>query len=276
MWLYTGAEHYTSDQRFINGYYKNNRDKLEKGFDINRWVWNRKKKYLNKNIKIISTSNWQHQNAKKSLLLKDRDVFKIPLPIDTSVWKPINKNDAKSVLGWKNDKIYFLFGFSDYARRNIKGLDIALNLFDKFNEANNGNCILNIFGEIDKKYISKNNINILGNINDQTKLRTIYSGSNLLLNPSRLESFGQIALEALACGLPILINQNTGTNDLILSDEMGYSLENEMSSNFNSLLEWFNQNCINNNQDFIHNKIKENFSYSKIANEYKELVNKIF
>ena len=57
---------------------------------------------------------------------------------------------------------------------------------------------------------------------------------------------------------------------------MGYSLENEMSSNFNSLLEWFNQNCINNNQDFIHNKIKENFSYSKIANEYKELVNKIF
>ena len=83
-------------------------------------------------------------------------------------------------------------------------------------------------------------------------------------------------MEALACGLPILINQNTGTNDLILSDEMGYSLENEMSSNFNSLLEWFNQNCINNNQDFIHNKIKENFSYSKIANEYKELVNKIF
>ena len=276
MWLYTGAEHYTSDQRFINGYYKNNRDKLEKGFDINRWVWNRKKKYLNKNIKIISTSNWQHQNAKKSLLLKGRDVFKIPLPIDTSVWKPINKNDAKSVLGWKNDKIYFLFGFSDYARRNIKGLDIALNLFDKFNEANNGNCILNIFGEIDKKYISKKNINILGNINDQTKLRTIYSGSNLLLNPSRLESFGQIALEALACGLPILINQNTGTNDLILSDEMGYSLENEISSNFNSLLEWFNQNCINNNQDFIHNKIKENFSYSKIANEYKKLVNEIF
>ena len=44
MWLYSGAEHYTSEQRFIDGYNKKNRNKDESGFDINRWVWNRKKK----------------------------------------------------------------------------------------------------------------------------------------------------------------------------------------------------------------------------------------
>ena len=275
MWLYTGAEHYTTDKRYIYGYNKDNRDAYENGFDINRWVWNRKKKYINKNIKIISTSSWQNNNVRKSFLLKNLDVFKIPLPINTAIWKPINKNLAKNKLGWEKDKIYFLFGFSDYYKKNIKGLDIALYLFNKFNEVNGGNCILNIFGNIDKKYINKKNINILGSVNNQTKLRTIYSGSNLLLNPSRLESFGQIALEALACGLPILINKDTGTNDLILNDKMGYALENEMNSDFNSFLKWFNENCLFDNQNLLHNKIKENFSYDHIGKMYKKLINEI-
>jgi glycosyltransferase involved in cell wall biosynthesis len=275
MWLYTGAEHYATDERFIHGYNKDNRNIEESGLDINRWVWNRKKKYLSKNIKIISPSSWQYQNAKKSFLLKDLDIHKIPLPIDTGIWKPINKINSRNALGWSNHKIYFLFCIIDYSRRNIKGLDIALDLFDKFNKVNNGNCVLNIFGKIDKKYLNKKNVNILGNINTQNELRKVYSASNLLLNPSRLESFGQVALEALACGLPILINKNTGTNDLILCDEMGYTLENEINSNFSPLLKWFHKHCLNNNQDFIHNKIKENFSYPQMANQYKELIDKI-
>ena len=275
MWLYSGAEHYTTDKRFIDGYNKNNRNMSESGFDINEWTWKRKKKYLKKDMKIISTSNWQDVNAKKSFLLKNNDTYKIPLPIDVDVWKPTNKDDSRKELGWSNHKIHFLFGFSDYSRRNIKGLDIALSLFDKFNKANNGNCILNIFGSVNKKYIKKENINILGSIQNISELQKIYSASNLLLNPSRLESFGQVALEALACGLPVLINKNTGTNDLILCNEMGYALENEVDSNFNSLLKWFNENCLSNNQYLLHNKIKENFSYAVVANKYRDLINKI-
>ena len=275
MWLYSGAEHYTTERRFIDGYNKKNRNKDESGFDINRWVWNRKKKYITKKIKIISTSDWQYQNSKKSFLLKNNDNYKIPLPIDLNIWKPTVKKDARNDLKWSNNKIYFLFGFSDYSRRDIKGLDIALDLFDKFNKINNGNCILNIFGDIEKKYLNKENVNVLGSIKKPSELKRIYSASDLLINPSRLESFGQIALEALACGLPILINKNTGTNDLILCDEMGYVLENESDSNFGTLLEWFNKNCLANNQKLLHKKIKENFSYDVIATKYKSLIDEI-
>ena len=275
MWLYSGAEHYTTDLRFIDGYNKENRNKDESGLDINKWVWNRKKKYITRKIKIISTSDWQYQNSKKSFLLKNNDNYKIPLPIDLSIWKPTVKKDARNDLKWSNNKIYFLFGFSDYSRRDIKGLDIALDLFDKFNKINNGNCILNIFGDIEKKYLNKENVNVLGSIKKPSELKRIYSASDLLINPSRLESFGQIALEALACGLPILINKNTGTNDLILCDEMGYVLENESDSNFGTLLEWFNKNCLANNQKLLHRKIKENFSYDVIATKYKSLIDEI-
>lgn len=275
MWLYSGAEHYTTDQRFIDGYNKKNKNKDESGLDINKWVWNRKKKYITKKIKIISPSDWQYQNSKKSFLLKNNDNYKIPLPIDLSMWKPSDKKDARNDLKWSNNKLYFLFGFSDYSRRHIKGLDIALDLFKKFNKTNNGNCILNIFGDIEKKYLNEENVNVLGIIKKPSELRRIYSASDLLINPSRLESFGQIALEALACGLPILINKNTGTNDLILCDEMGYVLENESESNFDALLEWFNKNCLTNNQELLHGKIKENFCDDVIAAKYKSLLDKI-
>ncbi len=276
MWLYCGAEHYTSDKRFVDGYKKTNRDMSETGLDINQWVWRRKKKYLDKNIKIISTTSWQKENSQKSFLLKENPTFKIPYPIDTNFWKPLNSADARSELGWDNDKIYFLFGFSDYFRREIKGLDIALNIFEKFKKKYSQKCILNIFGDMNKDILKNKNINILGNIDNPNMLKLLYSASNLLLNPSRLESFGQIALESLACGTPILINKNTGTNDLIMSKEMGFVLNNEKELDLESLITWFNQNCLTNNKKLIHKKIKENFSMEKVGQEYLKLIKDIF
>ena len=113
MWPYCGAEHYTTSERFIEGYNPTNRPDYEKGFDLNKWVFERKKKYLDKNIKIIATSNWQLDNSKKSFLLKQNKILKIPLPINTNFWKPFNKLEARKILGWEKDKTYFLFGFSD-------------------------------------------------------------------------------------------------------------------------------------------------------------------
>ena len=77
--------------------------------------------------------------------------------------------------------------------------------------------LADIFGEPEKKKFNDQNINILGPINNAEKLRLIYSASDLLLNPSRLESFGQIALESLSCGLPVMCRDGTGTTDLISS-----------------------------------------------------------
>ena len=43
MWPFCGAEHYTSDERYKTGYYKNNRPNYEKGLDINKFIWEKKK-----------------------------------------------------------------------------------------------------------------------------------------------------------------------------------------------------------------------------------------
>ena len=70
MWPFCGAEHYTNSSRYIEGYKKNNRPKDEKGLDINRIIWRKKIKYFNNVSKIICTSNWMYNTAKKSYLFK--------------------------------------------------------------------------------------------------------------------------------------------------------------------------------------------------------------
>jgi hypothetical protein len=43
MWGFCGAEHYSNDDRWRDGYRHNNRPPHESGFDLNRWTWNRKR-----------------------------------------------------------------------------------------------------------------------------------------------------------------------------------------------------------------------------------------
>tara|TARA_Y100001960_G_scaffold313958_1_gene377545 strand:+ start:343 stop:900 length:558 start_codon:yes stop_codon:yes gene_type:complete len=49
MWPMCGGEHYTETRRYRDGYLKSNKD--VKGFDLNRWLWNKKKKKLGKKNK---------------------------------------------------------------------------------------------------------------------------------------------------------------------------------------------------------------------------------
>ena len=44
MWPLCGAEHYSTNNRYIEGYSKINRPKSESGIDINRLIWKKKKK----------------------------------------------------------------------------------------------------------------------------------------------------------------------------------------------------------------------------------------
>ena len=69
MWPFSGAEHYSDDERYKVGYLQNNRNKDESGIDINKWVWNRKKNF-NFSFKLVARVNGFNIPPKKVLYLK--------------------------------------------------------------------------------------------------------------------------------------------------------------------------------------------------------------
>lgn len=49
----------------------------------------------------------------------------------------------------------------------------------------------------------------------QVELRSYYSSADLVVMPSHYESFGMVALEAIACGVPVIISNVSGVSDLV-------------------------------------------------------------
>ena len=109
MWPICGAEHHSSDNRHIEGYNNNNRPENESGFDLNKIIWNNKKKNFNFDFIITTPSQWFLEIVKKSFLFKDKEIHHIPLNIDCSIWRQRDKNLAKEMFDINTKKkIYYL------------------------------------------------------------------------------------------------------------------------------------------------------------------------
>lgn len=58
------------------------------------------------------------------------------------------------------------------------------------------------------------------------QLPAIYSSADLLLLPSRFDTFGCVVLEAMRCALPVIAYNTKGPKDLIIDGENGYLVVN--------------------------------------------------
>lgn len=219
MWPICGAEHHSHDQRYIEGYNKLNRPTNEQGIDLNRFVWNYKKKNFDFNYTVTTPSKWFYEVVEKSNLHKKKELIHLPLNIDTTQWKPRNIEYSKDFFNLNNEKKILLFG-SATSTNERKGFNFLIKLFKekKFN-----NCKLLIFGEKPKNLDQLNiDYTYVGRIKDIYSLNMLYSLSDILLMPSKIELFGQIGMEANACGTPCVIFENTGATDYVRHLKTGY------------------------------------------------------
>jgi D-inositol-3-phosphate glycosyltransferase len=57
---------------------------------------------------------------------------------------------------------------------------------------------------------------------DQDQLRYYYNAATFVVMPSRYESFGMVALEAMACGRPVIASEVGGLAYLVRDGETGF------------------------------------------------------
>ncbi len=236
-WAFLGAEHYTinkrlgisidSNQRFINGYKKENRLEGEKGRDINLFTFNRKLRNWKNKIHIVCPSKWMANCAKNSFLMKNFNISIIPYPIDLKRWSPINKKEARNILNLPNNKKYILFGAIGGTTDFRKGYDLLLKAIKKLNfkldSSYSNNIELLIFGQ--SRPYSKLNlpfpIHYFGYLHDDISLRVLYSAADLLVVPSRLDNLPNTGIESHACGTPVVAFKVGGLEDIVEDNVTG-------------------------------------------------------
>jgi len=170
--------------------------------------------------KIIAVSNAVKKYASKYTFKKIMVLYN---GVDCQKYKPLKSKDRKKLrqrLGFKNDVIYLLFvGREAY----IKGLDIAINIL---NFLKNQKAYLNVIGLENLKMKIPNNIKLLGRMSGQKKIN-YYQASDIFLLPSRYEGFAIAPLEAMACGLPVIVSDMTGINEIISNGVEGFIVNNK-------------------------------------------------
>ena len=274
MWAYTGSEHYTQTKRFIEGYEKSNKPKDLKGFDIEKYCWELKKKYYPKQMLIIPTSKWQFENTKKSYLLKNHETRKIKLPLDFDFWKPFNKKLARELLNIPHDKKVLLIG-----SQNLGHIRKGFYLIDKiFKNIKNKNIMILSFGSNNnslKNMSSTKNISLKEIKPNTSDLKIAYSASDLFIAPSIQESFGQTVLEAASCCLPSICFENNGFSEIIDHKINGYLAKENDLIDYSNGIDWCLENIKREQMEINISKLKDKFSYQKIGNEYKSIYEKL-
>jgi glycosyltransferase involved in cell wall biosynthesis len=271
MWPFCGAEHYTNNKRFEYGYKLSNKPTNETGLDINRYIWEKKTRHFKKIEKIIVSSSWMKNAAKKSFLFKDKQITEIPLPIDVNNWNYIKNNKyIKKLLKIEQNKKIIVFGSDNYLKNERKGLKFYLNLVKKLNKEK---YQFIVFGEdnheefnsyLEKFNIEKKVLN-MGKLKDELSLKIFYSSIDLLILPSVQESFGLIAQEGSIMGVPSVVFNNTGLTSIIDHKKNGYLSKSNSNEDIYAGAKW----CLNNlNRYKVSIYSKKKFNEKNIIKNY--------
>ncbi|NWG33197.1 MAG: glycosyltransferase [Chloroflexi bacterium] len=73
---------------------------------------------------------------------------------------------------------------------------------------------------------------------DQDKLPYYYSAAEVLVMPSHYESFGMVALEAMACGTPVIASEVGGLAYLVRDGETGFTIPAEEPDKLCEKISW--------------------------------------
>lgn len=119
------------------------------------------------------------------------------------------------------------------------------------------------------------NIKYIGRINNKADLIEIYNNCDIFVMLSKNETFGQVYLEAISLGKPVIYSKGTGIDKYFEDGLLGYSIDIQ---NYSDIVLHDSIQKIMDNYDKISQqciqKSKE-FKWDRIAKSYIELLNKI-
>lgn len=278
MWPICGAEHVSYDNRWMEGYTRHNRPNGESGYDLNRWVWKRKKRNWKHPIQIVAPSKWMKEIVNRSLLMKNWPVEIIPNPLNLDIWKPMDQKQARDCFNLPQNIPLILFGAIGGTSEFHKGYDLLRSALEKISYSSElKNLRLVVFGQSKPEITSELKFPIiyLGPLNDSVSLRAAYCSCNSFVVPSRIESFGQTASEAQACGIPVVAFNSTGLQTTIAHKTTGYLAEpfdvNDLANGIMWSLKLENDIIRKQSRDYTI----ERFSYSIIGHKYKLLYERV-
>lgn len=219
------------------------------------------------NLYLVAISDMMIGICRESDVLEGFPVTLIHNGVDTDIFHPYDKYDAREELGLiANAKIFLFSGYS--IQDQNKGLYRMIEALEKTESPNK---LLVCIGNVPfNSPIPETSFPVIltGMINNQEKLAKYYAAADFFIQNSYEETFAQTPLEAMSCGTPVISTPCSGAKDLIRPFNgvvcNGYDSISLSEGIMMALAKKYDSY-------HIRNYILENYDYRIIAKQYIKL-----
>lgn len=176
---------------------------------------------------VVSTTHEEQALQRLYHVAKDK-IDVISPGVDLSIFHPGSPRDARQRLGLNGDRTLLYVGRLE----PIKGLEVLLHTMATIEEPRNIRLLViggspgpnpeterlkRLTGEL----FIREQVDFLGSLNHDL-LPLYYQAADVTVVPSYYESFGLVALEAMACGTPVVAARVGGLQSMIKNSRNGY------------------------------------------------------
>ena len=233
-------------------------------FDTSKKALSDKKKYFDliDKLAIIGVSKWIANEAEKSILKSAKLIDYIYNWVDFDIFHPID-----NIKNHEHDKKFVIMGVSE-SWSESKGIyafiEIAKRLEPDEEIVLVGECSIEL----------PEQIRLIPRTENREKLAELYSQADVFVTLSKQETFGLVTAEALSCGTPVVVYNNTASPELV-GEGCGYICPDgdidAVIQNIRTIKEngkgKYSEKCV----EFSHQMFDDKKNIKKYYNVYKKI-----
>lgn len=197
------------------------RDTASLLLSLKRWVFRRCL------TDVVVASKWMLERVERSPVFDHCEKHLVPFGLDLGVFKPGDAAKAREEMGIPRDAVVIMLRAS---RSPFKSLDIISQALRALPQKGQGRrvCLLTcdetgLLDDLKDRYLVKD----LGLVGEERDMVRAYQATDVFLMPSRSESFGMMAMEATACGVPCIVTEGTPLTEVAFTPEASLAVPRE-------------------------------------------------
>jgi len=172
---------------------------------------------------IVVASEWMKRRVEESGMAPHLECRVIPFGVDTAVFRPLDPIKSRRALGIAEDA--HVVAFRDRGpREEFKNSALVVEALRRYRPTRRTYVLCFESSETARRLAGDYEVLDLGWVASAEDAAVVLSAADLFLMPSKAEAFGMMAVEAMACGVPVIVADGTSLPGVVKAPDVGVSV----------------------------------------------------